>query len=265
MRLSSAASSTSKSDESNRAEESISEVAGAEDPSRAPQSNETAASEVDSEPTAATMALESHDGNPSKNTVASLRIVSSAAADATAPQNSAQKSATLTVAPPLSAEQDGAAATRLSLTAGVKDGVSKPASSPRFYFDRTHSAARHDAQQAAYVAKNGEAVKFAGGVSATGLSSGPEGAPAYSHHDNYSWVRGKLEYSSAARRWKLRYIPIDGQTDQYGGSMVLPNSPQLEQFRPGDMVTVEGAIGNSPAEHGSFSPLYELRAIKSQR
>ena len=234
------------------------------------KSSEPAASVSELQNPVATMAIESN----SDDTVgsASVRIVtpepnetafSTKPADASisatqsgAPFKPAESSATLTVAPPAPT-----ATGKLAMNAGPKN-AGTTANPTRFYFDRKPRA---EAQPAAFVAGSNETVVFAGGASATGLSSGPDGAPAYSHHNAYTWLRGKLEYSTAGRRWKLRYIPIDGQTDQFGGSVVLPNSPQLEQFHAGDMVTLEGSIGNSPAEHGSFSPLYEPRAIKSQR
>lgn len=168
--------------------------------------------------------------------------------------------ASLTVAPPTAAATDAPAVA----TASIGGSATTP-SKTRFYFDRRRSLTPSGAQPAAYVGGSPASVMFAGGGTATGVSSGPDGAASFSHHTSYSWLRGKLEYSTAGRRWKLRYIPIDGQTDTFGGSVVLPDSPQLEQFKPGQLVTVEGAIGNSPAEHGSFSPIYELRSIKPQQ
>ena len=218
----------------------------------------------------ATLAIESRSDNATDLGSASVRIVTPEPTETASNVEPADTSmsatstvmpfkttaATLTVAPSTTA-----ATATLAMNAGPK--ASSSAANPRrFYFDRK---SRPDAQPAAYAAGGNEKVVFAGGASVTGLGSGPEGAPAYSHHNGYTWLRGKLEYSTAGRRWKLRYIPIDGQTDQFGGSVVLPNSPQLEQFHAGDMVTLEGTVGNSPAEHGSFSPLYELRAIKPQR
>ena len=171
---------------------------------------------------------------------------------------------TLSVAPPHAETKSSPAPGHLTATAGGShrgDGHS----SSRFYFDRTRPAPRTDAQPAAFKGETGS-VMFAGGVASnTGISSGPDGAPAYSHHTNYSWLRGRLEYSTAARRWKLRYIPIDGQTDSFGGSVVLSASPLLESLRHGDMVTIEGTIGKNPADHGGFSPLFELQSLKPQQ
>ena len=64
----------------------------------------------------------------------------------------------------------------------------------------------------------------------------------YAFAPDYAWLRGRLEYSQSLAQWKLRYIPIDGKTDQFGGSVVLPNSPALEAFKPGDRVAVRGSL-----------------------
>ncbi len=85
--------------------------------------------------------------------------------------------------------------------------------------------------------------------------------PRYAFDPAYRWLSGMLEYSQTARQWKLRYIPIDGQTDQYGGSMILADSPSLQDFKPGDFVSIHGTISaKQPATRG-FSPLYELSQI----
>jgi hypothetical protein len=166
----------------------------------------------------------------------------------------------LTIAPAIA---DNSATAKLSVTAG--NAPPKAAGSEnKFYYDRANSRPRE--QQAAFHGTSGSGVQFAiGQTPTTGTSSTPDSSDSYSHHVAYTWLRGKLEYSTAAKRWKLRYIPIDGQTDQFGGSVILANSPLLENLRPGEMVTAEGSIGNSPAQSGSFSPLFELRSIKSQR
>jgi hypothetical protein len=123
--------------------------------------------------------------------------------------------------------------------------------SPRRYFDRARP------------------VSFAAPVDATKSSSAtpstsPEGSASYAHDGGYSWLRGKLEYSAAGRRWKLRYIPIDGQTDSYGGSVILSEAASLEGFRPGEFVTVHGTVGKDAAVSGSFSPRYNLERIERQ-
>ncbi|MBI3837391.1 MAG: hypothetical protein HY288_05600 [Planctomycetia bacterium] len=92
-------------------------------------------------------------------------------------------------------------------------------------------------------------------------AAGAEGAD-YAFAPDYAWLRGRLEYSQSLRQWKLRYIPIDGQTDQFGGSVVLPNSPALEAFKPGDKVAVRGSLAERSATSGSFSPLYKFDHVE---
>ena len=90
----------------------------------------------------------------------------------------------------------------------------------------------------------------------------PVSNAGYAYAPDYRTLRGRLEYSQSQRRWKLRYIPIDGQTDAYGGSVVLGDFPSLASHKPGDMVTVRGALAGGNAASDGFSPRYELEAIE---
>jgi hypothetical protein len=75
-------------------------------------------------------------------------------------------------------------------------------------------------------------------------------------------LHGKLEYSQADRRWKLRYIPIDSEMDGYGGSVVLSNEAALAGFERGDMVEVRGKVKPQDPPQRGFSPLYEVTEIQ---
>jgi hypothetical protein len=89
----------------------------------------------------------------------------------------------------------------------------------------------------------------------------PAGSAAsdYAHTADYATLRGRLEHSISTRQWKLRYIPIDGQTDSFGGSVVLADNPALAQFQAGDLVEAQGALtGNT----SGFAPHYQLRSIQ---
>jgi hypothetical protein len=92
--------------------------------------------------------------------------------------------------------------------------------------------------------------------------SSPSAQTRYGRDSDYRWLKGQLEYSEVSRQWKLRYVPIDGQTDQYGGSVVLGDSPLLKDFKRGDFVTVQGTLGGKNAENGGFAPTYRLDQIK---
>lgn len=83
----------------------------------------------------------------------------------------------------------------------------------------------------------------------------------YGHAADYTWLRGKLEYSHVERAWKLRYAPIDVENDPYGGSVFLGNDPRLHDLQEGDVVYVEGRT--LPGATGAFSPgpRYQINTI----
>jgi hypothetical protein len=85
----------------------------------------------------------------------------------------------------------------------------------------------------------------------------------YGYAPDYAWLRGRLEYSQAARQWKLRYIPIDGKTDHFGGSVKLPSADALASFKSGDMVSVRGALAQQAAGRDALAPLYNLAQIQA--
>jgi hypothetical protein len=88
---------------------------------------------------------------------------------------------------------------------------------------------------------------------------------SYGHDPQYHWLKGKLEYSQSTRTWRLRYIPADEAGDQFGGSVKLSDAAKLSGFQNGDLVTVQGAVGNATAaEQGSFAPLYNIERIQKQ-
>lgn len=87
---------------------------------------------------------------------------------------------------------------------------------------------------------------------------------AYSKDANYRWLKGKLEYSRIDDRWKLRYIPIDGDTDDYGGSVVLLGSRLLEGYKPGEYVTVNGTLGETDARGSGYAPTYTVDRVQRQ-
>ncbi len=82
----------------------------------------------------------------------------------------------------------------------------------------------------------------------------------YGFDPSYAWLRGRLEYSQVDRRWKLRYIPVDGNTDQYGGSVIIGNEAALAGCEQGEFVAIRGRV-TGVGEHG-FAPLYEVAALE---
>jgi hypothetical protein len=83
----------------------------------------------------------------------------------------------------------------------------------------------------------------------------------YEFDPSYSWLRGRLEYSQVDGRWKLRYIPVDGKTDQYGGSVVIADEAKLAGCERGDFVEVRGSVAGQDAE-SAFAPVYEVAELK---
>jgi hypothetical protein len=91
------------------------------------------------------------------------------------------------------------------------------------------------------------------------------GSPgAYDQDKNYRWLKGRLEYSRTDDRWKLRYIPIDGETDEFGGSVVLLGSRLLEGYKPGEYVTIYGTLGETDARGVGYAPTYQLDRVQRQ-
>jgi hypothetical protein len=85
-------------------------------------------------------------------------------------------------------------------------------------------------------------------------------AGQYGFDPSYAWLRGRLEYSQVDHRWKLRYIPVDGNTDQYGGSVIIANEAALAGCEQGEFATIRGRVTGG-GEHG-FAPLYEVAALE---
>jgi hypothetical protein len=84
----------------------------------------------------------------------------------------------------------------------------------------------------------------------------------YGYDPQYGWLRGRLEYSQVDRRWKLRYIPIDGETDDFGGSVVLADTALLSGYERGQWVEVRGSLGETPTDDRSYAPIYRVSQIK---
>ena len=95
-------------------------------------------------------------------------------------------------------------------------------------------------------------------------TTSPQAVGSFGYDRNYSWLKGKLEYARSADRWKLRYIPIDAASDEYGGSVVLPSDSKLAGFQHGDFVKVEGTLGTRDEQTGDYAPQYRVASVKKQ-
>jgi hypothetical protein len=108
------------------------------------------------------------------------------------------------------------------------------------------------------------------GSTATAPAAKPTSAPkgptdqgaTYGFDGNYAWLHGQLEYSAATKVWKLRYVPIDGPTDRFGGSVVLADSDLLAGHKAGEFVAVKGQLDGRPGPQGSYSPLYRVSEVQ---
>jgi len=127
-----------------------------------------------------------------------------------------------------------------------------------------------DAARGAAASGDAGSVRLASGADSLPSATAAKAADAsattalYGYDPNYAWLRGKLEYSQVDRQWKLRYIPVEGDNDDYGGSVVLSNSAALSGYERGDLVEVHGRVQSQQAKKG-FAPLYEVAEIKPLR
>jgi hypothetical protein len=149
-------------------------------------------------------------------------------------------------------------------------------SGPVDILDLPRASGGADATRGAAASGNAGSVRLASGAeslpSATDAkaadsvakTANASAAALYGYEPNYAWLRGKLEYSQVDRQWKLRYIPVEGDNDDYGGSVVLSNSAALSGYERGDLVEVHGRVQSQQAKKG-FAPLYEVADIKPLR
>jgi hypothetical protein len=84
----------------------------------------------------------------------------------------------------------------------------------------------------------------------------------YGYDPQYGWLRGRLEFSESDRRWKLRYIPIDGVTDNFGGSAILIDTPHLSGYERGDYVEASGKLLLASPDQRGYAPKYEVSQLK---
>jgi len=83
----------------------------------------------------------------------------------------------------------------------------------------------------------------------------------YGHAADYAWLRGRLEHSQVDGQWKLRYIPIGGTTDEYGGSVVLSDPAMLSGCERGDFIEVRGKMRKADLTKGR-SPIYDIAGVE---
>ncbi len=109
-----------------------------------------------------------------------------------------------------------------------------------------------------YAADSGKVVAAVAPSTATANPTG--GRSKYGHDPQYRWLRGKLEHSQIDGCWKLRYIPIDGATDDFGGSVIFSDASILTGIERGEFIEVRGKIDRSNPTKG-FAPIYQATEI----
>jgi hypothetical protein len=68
-------------------------------------------------------------------------------------------------------------------------------------------------------------------------------SPCFAHAPDYSWIIGKVEYSTIAKEWRIRYAGVE-ETERYGGRLSLIENHQVGLLRDGLHVQVRGYIVN---------------------
>lgn len=82
--------------------------------------------------------------------------------------------------------------------------------------------------------------------------------PGYCHADDYTWLKGELQYVHVRNTWKVRYASVD-EEDRYGGSVTLTDVGSMNKYQNGQMVRIEGQVVDSESRE---TPCYRVRSIE---
>lgn len=86
--------------------------------------------------------------------------------------------------------------------------------------------------------------------------------PGMGHADNYTWLKGELQYLHGANVWNLRYASVD-EEDKFGGSVTLVEMGRQHNFQSGQMVRVEGEVVDAEAKPlGGQGYKFRVRSIE---
>lgn len=85
--------------------------------------------------------------------------------------------------------------------------------------------------------------------------------PRFAHARDYRWLVGKLDYSRIQKAWLLRYVSFE-EEDRYGGCVTLVAPPSIRNFKPGQIVRVEGSLID-PNSH-QLRPAYQVRSLRAE-
>lgn len=78
--------------------------------------------------------------------------------------------------------------------------------------------------------------------------------------DNYSWLRGIIEFDPKRMAWHLTYSQSPDDNDQFGGEVTLKNPEHFRFLRSGQAVSVEGDFDSAQRDRLG-KPVYEATQI----
>lgn len=82
------------------------------------------------------------------------------------------------------------------------------------------------------------------------------------HATDYSWLTGQLFYVHVdGGQWVLRYAPLSTE-DPNGGGVVVARDRNMDSYRDGDLVRVNGAIIAPKGSMHLGAPLYRVSSIQ---
>ena len=81
------------------------------------------------------------------------------------------------------------------------------------------------------------------------------------HATDYSRLTGQLSFVHAdGGLWVLRYASL-AEEDRNGGSVILARDRMMNNYREGDLVTIEGQVISQKGSTRLGGPLYRVQAI----
>jgi hypothetical protein len=98
---------------------------------------------------------------------------------------------------------------------------------------------------------------------ASAQTTSPAGPNPFDYdRDNYTWLRGTVEFDPEEKAWHIMYSENPDENDAFGGDLALMDHPQLATFHDDDVVLLMGRVDpESPDSLGK--PRYRIeRASK---
>ncbi len=93
----------------------------------------------------------------------------------------------------------------------------------------------------------------------------PEDPARFGFDPTYRWLRGQLQYYPQTGYWGVRYVPLGGAADSYGGVAVIDNPEVLGGVQPGEYLAVQGYLETAEAGNGQFLPLFTVEGVQLQQ